>query len=110
MNLTRSLEQKQGPLWVPFVLPRLGVHTVGMPDKTFLVLLKPPNGTFQHVIAARTKKRGDHLAFLDEDGRLVASFLMDLVESWVEFMSLEEVMWVLKSAELNSQKQKSPQI
>jgi hypothetical protein len=81
-----------------------------MPDKTFLVLLKPPNGTFQHVIAARTKKRGDHLAFLDEDGRLVASFLMDLVESWVEFMSLEEVMWVLKSAELNSQKQKSPQI
>lgn len=74
-----------------------------MPDKTFLVLLKPPNGSFRHVIAARTKRRGDHLAFVDANGQLVASFLMDLVESWVEFMSLEEVMWVLNSAESNSQ-------
>jgi len=81
-----------------------------MPDKNFLVLLKPPNGTFRHVIAARTKRRGDQLAFVDANGRLVASFSMDLVESWVEFMSLEEVMWVLNSAELNSQRQKCPQI
>jgi hypothetical protein len=71
-----------------------------MPDKTFLVLLKPPNSTMHHVIAARTQRRRDHLVFVDENGRETASFLMDLVESWVEFLEASEVANLTRIASL----------
>ena len=98
------MEQKQGTFRGAFCLALNSGAYCGMREKTFLVLLKP-DGIFQHVIAARTRRRGDHLAFVDAKGRLVASFLMDLVESWIEFMSPEEVTSVRNSAELGSRKQ-----
>jgi hypothetical protein len=104
-TLTRSLAQKQGTFRGAFCFALNSGAYCGMREKTFLVLLKPPDGRFQHVVAARTRRRGDHLAFVDANGRLVASFLIDLVESWVEFMSLEEVTSVRNSAELSSRKQ-----
>jgi hypothetical protein len=66
--------------------PRKGLgprHTLaGMIDQTYLVRLKPQSGAIQHVAASIVEVRGDHLVFLDGQGRLAAVFLLDLVESW----------------------------
>jgi hypothetical protein len=44
--------------------------------------LKPPSLGIQHVIASSVEIHGEHLALLDSDGKLVALFLMDDVQSW----------------------------
>jgi hypothetical protein len=55
-----------------------------MIDRTFLVRFKPPELNTQLVIAARAEIRGEHLVLLNADGKLVALFLLDIVDAWVE--------------------------
>jgi hypothetical protein len=53
-----------------------------MVEQTYLVALKPPNQAVQHVIAATVEVHGEHLAFLNAEGKLAALFLMKIVQSW----------------------------
>jgi hypothetical protein len=53
-----------------------------MVDKTYLVCLKPPSLALQHVDASRFEIHGEHLVFVDSEGKLAALFLMELVQSW----------------------------
>ena len=53
-----------------------------MADKSHLLRLKPPRLGIQHVIASSVEIHGEHLALLNSDGRLVALFLMEEVQSW----------------------------
>jgi hypothetical protein len=53
-----------------------------MADKTHLLCLKSPRLGFQHVIASSVEIHGEHLAMLNSDGKLVALFLMDEIQSW----------------------------
>jgi hypothetical protein len=55
-----------------------------MPDKTYLVRIKSPSDALQHVRAAATEIHGDHLVFLNSEGKLAALFLLEIVESWNE--------------------------
>jgi hypothetical protein len=55
-----------------------------MIDKTFLILFKPPELSTQLVIAARAEIRGEHLVLLNSESKLVALFLLQIVESWFE--------------------------
>ena len=57
-------------------------YTAGMIEHTYLVALKPPSWGIQHVVAASFAFYGDHLVFLDAQGKLAALFLTDLVQSW----------------------------
>lgn len=70
----------------PFLrLPRcIGRILWAMPNKTILVRLKVSAVAFHHVRAVRAEIHGEHLAFLDDKGRLTAMFLMETVESWHE--------------------------
>jgi hypothetical protein len=54
-----------------------------MGEQTYVVTLKPPSLAIQHVVAASFVFHGDHLVFLDADGKLAALFLADLVQSWI---------------------------
>jgi hypothetical protein len=56
-----------------------------MPNKTFLVRLR--SNAVQQVRANTVEIHGKHLAFLTENGKLAALFLLDLVESWNEIAS-----------------------
>jgi len=58
-----------------------------MPNKTYLVRLKPPSSAVQHVVAAETWILDNHLVFLDAKGDVAALFLVDLAESWDEIPS-----------------------
>jgi hypothetical protein len=58
-----------------------------MPDKTFLVRMKAPSGALQHVRAVTAEFYGEHLMFLDSEGKVAALFLMEIVESWNEITS-----------------------
>jgi hypothetical protein len=53
-----------------------------MADKTYLVALRPPSQAVQHVIAATVEVQGEHLVFLNAEGKLAALFLMKIVQSW----------------------------
>jgi hypothetical protein len=53
-----------------------------MADKTYLVRLKPPGLAVQHVTASRFEIHGEHLVFVNSEGKLAALFLMELVQSW----------------------------
>jgi hypothetical protein len=53
-----------------------------MPNRTFLVRLK--SDAIQQVRAASIEVHGQHLVFLTAKAKLVAVFLLDLVESWNE--------------------------
>jgi hypothetical protein len=53
-------------------------------DKTFIVLFKPPLLTIQHVVAATAEIHGEHLVLLDSEGKLVALFLLEIIQSWNE--------------------------
>jgi hypothetical protein len=55
-----------------------------MPEKTYLVRLKVSRAAFQQVKAVRAEIHGDHLVFVNSDGKLAALFLMEIVESWNE--------------------------
>lgn len=71
----------------PFLLGQSQAHTVGMSDKTFLVQYKAPETSNQIVVAARFELHGEHLVFLNGEGKLTALFLMEIVESWSEIGS-----------------------
>jgi hypothetical protein len=53
-----------------------------MPDKTYLVRIKPPCWAFQRVVAVSAEIHGDHLVFLTSEGTLAALFMTEIVESW----------------------------
>ena len=55
-----------------------------MRDKTFLVQYKAPETSSQIVVAARIEVHGEHLVFVNSEGKLAALFLMEIVESWRE--------------------------
>jgi hypothetical protein len=55
-----------------------------MAERRFLVRFKIRQMPMQPVIASIVQIQGDHLVFLDSDGKLVALLLMVLVESWSE--------------------------
>jgi hypothetical protein len=55
-----------------------------MPDKIFLVRMKAPSGTLQHVLATTVKFYGEHLAFRNSHIKLAALFLVEIVENWNE--------------------------
>jgi hypothetical protein len=53
-----------------------------MTDKACLVRFKSRGFGLQIVIAARAEFHGEYIALLDSKGKLVALFLMEMVESW----------------------------
>jgi hypothetical protein len=55
----------------------------GMAEQVYLVTLKAPGYAIQQVVAARYEVRGEHLAFINAEGRLAALFLMEMVLSWI---------------------------
>jgi hypothetical protein len=57
---------------------------IQMPDKTYLLQLKPPELSVRAIIAATAEIHGEHLVLLDCRGQLVALFVLDMVESWNE--------------------------
>ena len=55
-----------------------------MADKTYLVRLKPPQRDVYWVIAERVEIHGEHLVFLNAQGKLLVLILLEIVESWTE--------------------------
>jgi hypothetical protein len=55
---------------------------LAMMDQTYLVALKLPSRTVQHVIAASLEIHGENLVFFNAEGELAAMFLMEIVQSW----------------------------
>jgi hypothetical protein len=53
-----------------------------MIDQTYLVALRIPSHAVQHLIAASLEIHGEHLVFLNAEGKLAALFLMEIVKSW----------------------------
>jgi hypothetical protein len=53
-----------------------------MADQVFFVILKSSEYAIQHVLAARYEVRGEHLAFINTEGRLAALFPIDTIQSW----------------------------
>jgi hypothetical protein len=53
-----------------------------MPDRTFLLQLKPPGFSPRIVVAATAEIQGDHLILLNSRGQLAALFALEMVESW----------------------------
>ena len=53
-----------------------------MVDQTYLVAFKPPSQAIQHVIAATVEVHGEHLVFLNAEGKLAALFLMEIIQGW----------------------------
>lgn len=53
-----------------------------MPDKAYLVQFNPPEMSAQHITAASADVYGDHLVFLNSIEAPVATFLLEIVESW----------------------------
>jgi hypothetical protein len=49
-----------------------------MADQVFFVVLKSSKHAIQHVLAARYDVRGEHLAFINTEGRLAA----DTIQGW----------------------------
>jgi hypothetical protein len=56
-----------------------------MPDKTYLLQLKPPGFSTRVVIAATAEIHGEHLVLLNSRGQLAALFVLEMVESWNHF-------------------------
>jgi hypothetical protein len=54
-----------------------------MVEQNYLVEFKPPSQAVQLVIAAAVEVQGEHLVFLNAEGKLSALFLMEIVESWL---------------------------
>ena len=55
-----------------------------MADKTYLVRLKPPQRDAYCVIAERVETQGEHLVFLNAQGKLLVLILLEIVEGWTE--------------------------
>jgi hypothetical protein len=55
-----------------------------MPDKRFLLKLKPPGLSFRSIVATTAEIHGDHLALVNSEGKLAALFVLDVVDCWFE--------------------------
>jgi hypothetical protein len=55
-----------------------------MTDKSYLVRLKAPQRDVYCVIADRVETHGEHLVFLNSEGKLLVMILLEIVESWTE--------------------------
>ena len=55
-----------------------------MPDKRYLLKLKPPGLSFRSLVATTAEIHGDHLALVNSDGKLAALFVLDAVDCWLE--------------------------
>jgi hypothetical protein len=55
---------------------------ITMSVKTYLVQFKPSGMIGQLVIATSAEIEGDQIVMRDSQGKLVASFPMDLVKNW----------------------------
>jgi phage protein U len=53
-----------------------------MPDKTYLLRLKPPGFSTRIVIAETAEIHGEHLILLNSRGQLAGLFVLEMVESW----------------------------
>jgi hypothetical protein len=54
-----------------------------MTDKTFLIRFKLPIYLSPRpVLAARAQMQGEHLVFLNSEGKLAALFLLEELEGW----------------------------
>jgi hypothetical protein len=60
------------------------MSVVPMLVKTYLVRFKRPDMPTRLVIASSAEIHGEHLAFLQADGRLAALFVLEIVKSWAE--------------------------
>lgn len=58
-----------------------------MPAKIFVIRFKPPDLRTESVVATRAEIQGEHLVLLDSEGKLVALYLLEVVESWSELES-----------------------
>jgi hypothetical protein len=58
-------------------------------DTTFLVRLRPPPSAIQQVVASTVRIQGDHLIFCDSEGKLVAMFMMEIIQSYSEISTLD---------------------
>ena len=59
-----------------------------MIEKSFIVKLKPEAlGGVQTVVASTVEIYDEHLIFCNENGALVALFLLEIVQSWNEVSS-----------------------
>jgi hypothetical protein len=54
-------------------------------EQTYLVAFKPPSQALQLVIATTVEVQGEHLVFLNGEGKLAALFLMEIVEVGMRF-------------------------
>jgi hypothetical protein len=59
-------------------LARLG-QNIGVGSIGYAVL---PSPAVQHVIATSIEIHGEHLVFLNAEGKVAALFLMEIVRSW----------------------------
>lgn len=57
-----------------------------MPNRNYLVRLKPPSSALQYVQALGAETYGEHLVFVDSEGKLMAMFHGELVECWNELI------------------------
>jgi hypothetical protein len=55
-----------------------------MKDKRYVVQLRVPLGGVCVVTAASAEVVGEHLVFLNSEGKLVFLFLLEIIESWLE--------------------------
>lgn len=55
-----------------------------MPDKTWLIRFKQSDRITELVTASSVELRGEHLVFLQADGKLIALVVMESIESWSE--------------------------
>ncbi len=53
-----------------------------MVEQTYLEAFRPPSQAIQHVVAATVEVHGEHLVFLNAEGKLAALFMMEIVETW----------------------------
>jgi hypothetical protein len=53
-----------------------------MPDKTYLVRLKPPSLALHQVVASKAEIQEENLVFLTSDGKVAGVFPMERVEGW----------------------------
>jgi len=53
-----------------------------MTEKTYVVRFKTPGLSIQPVTAASAEIHDEHIVLLDSQGKLVARFSLDIIESW----------------------------
>jgi hypothetical protein len=62
--------------------PSASVLGAEMVNKVFFVVLKSSKYAIHHVLAPRYEVRGEHLAFVNTEGRPAALFPIETIQSW----------------------------